>query len=121
MVPNSPPPTPPLLVVQRSVCWFFWPCGPEVVQLRHKYGNWNEEKSSDEFFEYVEAVKLTGDLNVPVGQSLGPYINGADLSFLYAVPDQTFLVMFHRLKLPETDFDGLWYVILSYLPSSSSS
>jgi hypothetical protein len=52
----------------------FGPFTSELVQLRRKYGRWPREsdlsnfKEEFEFYEYVEALKLTGDLNVPAGQ-----------------------------------------------------
>ncbi|KAL3538714.1 hypothetical protein ACH5RR_002080 [Cinchona calisaya] len=45
----------------------------EVIHLRHRFGQWKEdgrkkEPPNVEFYEYVEAVKLTGDPYVPAGQ-----------------------------------------------------
>lgn len=49
------------------------PHSAEVVQLQRKFGNWQTSDTLStaqewECFEYVEAVKLTGDVNVPAGQ-----------------------------------------------------
>lgn len=41
--------------------------------MRRRFGQWNEDEktkkpSKIQFYEYVEAVKLTGDAYVPAGQ-----------------------------------------------------
>ncbi|GAB4838405.1 executer 1 [Ancistrocladus abbreviatus] len=49
------------------------PYTSEVIQLRRRFGQWQVDSgtkgpSNLEFYEYVEAVKLTGDPYVPAGQ-----------------------------------------------------
>lgn len=49
------------------------PYTSEVIQLKRKFGQWQENggtkgPSDLQFYEYVEAVKLTGDPYVPAGQ-----------------------------------------------------
>ncbi|XP_039138463.1 protein EXECUTER 1, chloroplastic [Dioscorea cayenensis subsp. rotundata] len=42
----------------------------EILHLKRKFGQWQEnDRNTDlEFYEYVEAVKLTGSLSLPAGQ-----------------------------------------------------
>lgn len=51
----------------------YGPYASEVIHFRRRFGQWKEdgspkESSRLEFYEYVEAVKLTGDSSVPAGQ-----------------------------------------------------
>jgi Cyclin D1 binding domain len=51
----------------------------EIICLQRKFGQWKEDDSSGskerelEFYEYVEAIKLTGDHLVPAGQVIITY------------------------------------------------
>ncbi|KAG1355227.1 hypothetical protein COCNU_07G013390 [Cocos nucifera] len=45
----------------------------EILYLKRKFGQWQEDPGTQkqgnlEFYEYVEAIKLTGDLSIPAGQ-----------------------------------------------------
>ncbi|KAL7002977.1 executer 1 [Sarracenia purpurea var. burkii] len=66
-IPTSPDPLNGLYIGAHGLY------SSEVIHLRHKFGQWKEdggpkEPPNLEFYEYVEAVKLTGDPYVPAGQ-----------------------------------------------------
>lgn len=54
----------------------YGPHGLELIQLQRGYGRWDEDaatpstsaSSGDDFYEYVEGAKVTGDPNVPAGK-----------------------------------------------------
>ncbi|KAH9314875.1 hypothetical protein KI387_023502 [Taxus chinensis] len=53
----------------------FGPSTSEVIQLKRGFGRWHDDNNATpskgskfEFYEYVEAVKLTGNMIIPAGQ-----------------------------------------------------
>lgn len=67
--------------------------------MRHRYGQWQEdgrakETSDLEFYEYVEALKLTGDPYVPAGQVKSFFLWTSNYSFLISFLDHSVMLVF---------------------------
>ncbi|KAK8536989.1 hypothetical protein V6N12_043173 [Hibiscus sabdariffa] len=90
----------------------FGPYGTEIVQLRRKYGHWSDADDDLQMLSSLSQGRIAefgfcnprwveGELLQLNGKGIGPYVKGADLGFLYIVPEQSFLVLFNRLILPD--------------------
>ena len=74
----------------------------EVIQLRRKFGQWQEdgvtkESKNLEFYEYIEAVKLTGDHYVPAGQVILVYIPSVPIMCMISSYSFGFIMLFNEL------------------------